>query len=173
MSGSLRNLLTVLWALWHYQSAAPQSRTVARFFVTPFDTGLTTLKSDKYLQLAESAQIDYLIKTGLIREMLAKGYSFVNASQLVRFVKPVRFFSRVTVDSQLVYADDKCAYFCHTFLVKQIKHAKVFVKMKFKKGPVTIAPAELLGAFSGAKPLFVQRWDAALVAASTEADDKC
>ncbi len=167
MSGILRNLLTVVWALFRYRSATPQSRTVARFCVTPFDTGLATLKSDKYLQLAESAQIDYVIKTALIRDMLMKGCSFVNASQLVRFVKPVRLFSRVTVESQLVYADDKCAYFCHTFTVRQVKHAEVLVKMKFKKARVTVPPAELLGLFSGAKPRLVQRWDEALAAAST------
>jgi acyl-CoA thioesterase FadM len=168
MSGLLRNLLTLLRALWHHRSADPQSRTVARFLVTPFDTGIATLKSDRYLQMAESAQLDFGVKTGLWRVMLRQGYSFVNASQLVRFVKPVRLFDRVTVVSQLIYADAKCAYFRHVFTVDALLHADVFVKMKFKKGRLTIAPAELMGNFDGPKPGWLQHWDDTLSAAPAD-----
>ena len=59
MSGLIRNFFTLVAALWRYNTASPQSRTTASFFITPFDTGIATLKSDKYLQLAESAQVDY------------------------------------------------------------------------------------------------------------------
>jgi acyl-CoA thioesterase FadM len=159
MSGLLRNLLTVLRALLRYGSTDPQSRTVAHFWVTPFDTGIATLKSDCYLQMAESAQLDYGIKTGLLRDMLRQGYSFVNASQLVRFSRPVRLFSRVSVASQVVFADTRCAYFHHVFSVGTAVHADVLVKMKFKKGRLTIPPAELLGMFPGPKPALLQHWD--------------
>jgi hypothetical protein len=164
MSGLLRNLLTIIAALWRYNSGSPLARTVAWFFITPLDTGITRLKSDKYLQLAEAAQLDYLIQTGVIGGVLAKGYSFVNAAQLVKFAKPVGIFSRVQVETRVLYADDKCAYFSHTFMVGQVRHAEVLVKMKFKKGPVTVAPGTVLGAFTGDKPLCVQRWDETLAA---------
>lgn len=164
MSGILRNLLTIVWALLRYRSASALSPTVAHFFVTPLDTGLATLKSDRYLQMAESAQFDYVIKTALIHPMLAKGYSFVNASQLVKFVKPVRLFQRVRVESRVMYADDKCAWFCHTFTVRHIRHAEVLVKMKFKQGGITVPPEKLLGVFKGAKPAAIQAWDEALAA---------
>ena len=165
MSGLLRNLLTIIRALWHYRSVGPQSRLQVTFLVTPFDTGIATLKSDRYLQMAESAQLDYVIRTGLVRDMLSRGYSFVNASQLVRFARPVRLFSRVAVASQVMYADDKCAYFHHVFTVGTLLHAEVFVKMKFKKGRLTIAPAELLGSFAGPKPALLQHWNDTLAAA--------
>lgn len=164
MSGLLRNLLTMICALWHHRSADPQSRTVVRFLVTPFDTGIATLKSDRYLQMAESAQLDYVIRTGLLRDMLRQGYSFVNASQLVRFSRPVRLFDRVVVSSQVIHADAKCAYFHHVFTVGASPHAEVFVKMKFKKGRLTIAPDQLLGAFAGPKPALLQHWDDTLAA---------
>lgn len=165
MSGLLRNLLTLFGSLRHYRSANPQSRTLVHFLVTPFDTGIATLKSDRYLQMAESAQLDYGIKTGLLRDMLRQGCSFVNASQLVRFARPVRLFSRVAVASQVIHADDKCAYFHHVFSVGTSVHAEVFVKMKFKKGRLTIAPAQLLGNFAGPKPVLLQHWDDTLGAA--------
>ncbi|MFI5444864.1 thioesterase family protein [Polaromonas sp. UC242_47] len=156
--------MTIVWALLRYRSASALSPTVAHFFVTPLDTGLATLKSDRYLQMAESAQFDYVIKTALIHPMLAKGYSFVNASQLVKFVKPVRLFQRVRVESRVMYADDKCAWFCHTFTVRHIRHAEVLVKMKFKQGGITVPPEKLLGVFKGAKPAAIQAWDEALAA---------
>ena len=166
MSGLLRNLLTIVRALRHHRSAGPQSRTLVHFRVTPFDTGIATLKSDRYLQMAESAQLDYVIRTGLLRLMLRQRYSFVNASQLVRFARPVRLFDRVAVTSQVVYADARCAYFHHVFSVRSALHAEVFVKMKFKKGTLTIVPAELLGAFPDPKPMLLQHWDDALSAAA-------
>ena len=164
--GLLRNLLTLLSALWHYRSVSAQSRTLVHFRVTPLDTGIATLKSDRYLQMAESAQLDYVIRTGLVRVMLRQGYSFVNASQLVRFTRPVRLFKRVAVSSQVIHADDKCAYFQHLFTVGNVLHAEVAVKMKFKKGRLTIAPAGLLGHFAGPKPAFLQHWDDTLAAAA-------
>ena len=164
MSGLIRNFFTLVAALWRYNTASPQSRTTASFFITPFDTGIATLKSDKYLQLAESAQVDYLIQTGLVKQMLGSRYSFVNAAQLVKFIKPVRLFNRVRVETQVVYADDKCAWFSHGFFVGETRHAEVTVKMKFKNGPVTVAPGLLLGAFVGDKPLWAERWDETLAA---------
>lgn len=168
MAGLLRNLLTLLGALRQQRSVGPQSETRVRFFVTPWDTGLRTLKSDRYLQMAESAQLDYGIKTGLLRDMLGKRCSFVNASQLVRFVRPVRLFSRVAVASRVIFADAKCAYFQHVFSVKDSVHAEVFVKMKFKQGRLTVHPAELLGRFTGPKPDFLQHWDAALTVGTAQ-----
>lgn len=162
MSGLIRNLLTLLAALRHYRSAGLQSRTALHFRITPFDTGLATLKSDRYLQMAESAQLDYGIKTGLLGDMLRRRCSFVNASQLVRFARPVRLFNRVAVATQVIHADSKCAYFHHVFSVGASVHAEVFVKMKFKQGRLTVNPADMLGAFDGAKPALLQHWDQTL-----------
>jgi acyl-CoA thioesterase FadM len=171
MSGLLRNLLTMLRALWHSRRVEPQSRTLVHFRVTPFDTGIATLKSDRYLQMAESAQLDYVIRTGLLRVMLRQRYSFVNASQLVRFARPVRLFDRVAVTSQVIYADARFAYFHHVFRVGTSLHADVAVKMKFKKGRLTVAPAELLGSFDGPKPAWLQHWDDTQAAAPQEQEE--
>ena len=64
MSGLLRNFITFLLGLSAYGSKTIGEVTKLSFWVTPFDSGIRVLKSDKYLQLAEAAQIDYLIKVG-------------------------------------------------------------------------------------------------------------
>lgn len=162
MSGFIRNFLTVLRALLSYASASPLSRTASHFWVTPFDTGLSKLKSDKYFQLAEAAQFDYMVKTGLIGTTLKRSIHFVNLAQMVKFGKPIRLLSRVTVQSQVLYADDKQVYFSHTLFAQGQQCAEVLVKMKFKDGAVTVNPQTLLGPVALAKPPALQLWDDAL-----------
>ena len=162
MSGLLRNLLTVIGALRHWRSMPVQSHTSAWFLVTPLDTGFSRLKSDKYLQLAEAAQVDYVIKTGLLATIRQRGCAFVNLSQLVRFARPVHLFSRVRVDTYIVYADARHAWFCHCYYVGPVQCAEVLVKMKFKRGTLTVAPSEFIGPFTGPQPAFVKAWDDAL-----------
>lgn len=151
--------MTALWALLFWRSATPQGPTVAHFRVTPFDTGLLMLKSDQYLQFAEAAQVDFMIKTALMGRLLADRVSFVNAALMVRFAKPVRMFSRVRVESCVAYADGRYAWFVHAFSVRGMPCAQVMVKMKFKKGPVTLPTDQALGVFNGPCPTWVAQWE--------------
>lgn len=162
MSGLLRNLLTLLMALRHWRSVPPLGRTSAWFLITPLDTGIATLKSDKYLQLAESAQVDFIIKTGLLPAMRRQGCAFVNLAQLVRFAKPVKLFDRVRVDTHIAFADAKHAWFQHTVHRGPDLCAQVLVKMKFKRGALTVAPAAFIGEIQGPAPELVEAWEQAL-----------
>jgi acyl-CoA thioesterase FadM len=162
LSGLIRNLLTTLLALFSYASISPLSRIASHFWVTPLDTGISKLKSDKYFQLVEAAQFDYMVRTGLIGTTVKQGTHFVNVAQMVRFMRPIKLFSRVTVQSQVVYADDKLVYFSHTLLVQDEQCAEVLVKMKFKQGGKTVKPQELLGPVALVKPPALQLWDDAL-----------
>jgi Thioesterase-like superfamily len=162
LSGFIRNLLTVLRAVFGYASVNPLSRIVSRFWVTPLDTGISKLKSDKYFQLVEAAQFDYMVRTGLIGTTLKRGTHFVNLAQMARFTRPIKLFSRVTVQTQIVYADDKLVYFSHQLMAHGQPGAEVLVKMKFKKNGLTVNPQDLLGPVSMDKPAALQRWDEAL-----------
>ena len=95
MSGLLRNIIAFLIGVFAYGSKAVDDVTEIKFLVTPFDSGVRVLKSDKYLQFAETAQVDYLLKTGKLVSILRSGASFVNVAQLVRFIRPVSIFARV------------------------------------------------------------------------------
>jgi hypothetical protein len=144
VSGLLRNLLAFVVALFAQGSKAVDEETELGFWVTPLDTGIRVLKSDKYLQFAETAQVDYLVKTRRFFPILRSGANFVNVAQLVRFFRPVAMFGRVRVRTRLIYADDKCAYFSHQVHASGGLAAEVLVKMKFKKGRLTVAPGLLL-----------------------------
>lgn len=146
-----------------YGSKKIESVTELDFRVTPFDSGFRFLKSDKYLQFAETAQIDYLIKVGKIFKIIHAGTSFVNVAQLVKFFRPVSIFSRIRVETQLIYADEKCAYFSHVMHAHDGLAAEVLVKMKFKKGRMTVAPNVFFPLSFAAVPASVLSLESALV----------
>jgi acyl-CoA thioesterase FadM len=161
VSGLIRNLFTLLWAFCR-GAADPASRVVAHFWISPLDAGTHVLKSDKYLQLAEAAQLDYLIRTKLMGTLLRRRLRFVNASQLVKFSKPIAMLRRVRVETAIVFADEKCAYFSHALFLGDQQHAEVLVKMKFKKGALTVPPGEVIAQRFGARPAHIEAWDRAL-----------
>lgn len=164
VSGLLRNLLTRLQAFFALRVTDVRSPVIAHFWVSPLDSGISVLKSDKYLQFAEAAQLDYLVKMGLFNTLLRDGLRFVNAAQLVKFTRPIGMFKYVRVETSIVYADDKCAYFSHSMFLGNIQHGEVLVKMKFKKGSITVRPGDLIGHSFAAKPLHIETWDRALEA---------
>jgi acyl-CoA thioesterase FadM len=164
VSGLLRNLITFIQALFVRGSLSPRSSVASHFRITPFDCGLKVLKSDKYLQLAEAAQLDFLVRTGLVKKLLRSRVGFVNAAMLIRFGRPIGMFRRVRVETQIVHADERCAWFSHTLAVGELKHAEVLVKMKFKRGSITVPPAEFIDGAFGPKPAHLQQWDQTLEA---------
>ena len=163
MSGIIRNLLTLFQALFAARTD-PRSRVSSHFWVTSLDSGTRVLKSDKYFQLAEAAQLDFLVKTSLLAKLLRGGVHFINASQLVKFARPIGVFKRVRVETAIIYADAKCAYFSHAMFVGSQQHGEVLVKMKFKKGAVTCPPSEIIDTHFQSKPVHVEIWDQALEA---------
>jgi acyl-CoA thioesterase FadM len=164
VSGLIRNLFTLIWALFARDRFDAQSRVSCHFLVTPFDCGTSVLKSDKYLQLVESAQLDFLIRTKLIGKLMRSSIHFVNASQLVKFMRPVRVFRRVRVETSIIYADEKCAYFSHSLFLQNQQHGEILVKMKFKRGSVTISPMEIAGSLPSVKHEHLRAWDQTLEA---------
>jgi acyl-CoA thioesterase FadM len=164
VSGLLRNIIAFFVGLFTYGSRAAEDMTVLRFWVTPFDSGLRILKSDKYLQLAETAQVDYLLKVGKLFSILRSGVGFVNVAQLVKFSRPISVFSSVRVETRLIYADEKCAYFSHAMHANGVQAAEVLVKMKFKKGRITVPPSSLLSVSFTAVPTKILSWEPALEA---------
>jgi acyl-CoA thioesterase FadM len=164
VAGLFRNLLTLLRALFAARTTDPGARVVAWFWVTPLDAGIRVLKSDRYLQFAEAAQLDYLVRSRLMPALLRRRLSFVNASQLVKFSRPIAMFTRVRVETAIIFADDKFAWFSHAMFVGAEPHAEVLVKMKFKKGSLTVRPGELIAQRFDAKPPQLEAWDRALEA---------
>ena len=155
MSGFLRNFLTLLAALFKRDPAILQTGCSCTFWVTPFDLGIRTLKSDKYLQLAESAQLDFGVRSGLLGRMRRARCSMVNLEQQIQFTQPTKLFDKVCVKTTIVFADAKFVHFQHLFSVDGRQCASVLVKAKFKAGRITKSAIDLTGLCFSNKPLDV------------------
>ena len=143
MSGFWRNLLTVIVALFKRDSAILQTGCFCNFWVSPFDVGVQTLKSDKYLQLPEAAQLDFSVRSGLLKRMQQTRCSMVNVGQQIEFGKPITLFNRVCVQTNIVFADKRFVHFHHVFSVYGVTCANVVVKAKFKAGRITQSAVEM------------------------------
>lgn len=162
MSGLIRNLLSFFIGWLGSGSTKHNETTLRRFFITPFDCGIRSLKSDQYFALAESAQVDFLLKTGLFFELIKSKVHFVNLAQMAQFSKPVPVLSLLQVQTQVIACDDKCAYFSHAFSLSGVHVAQVFVKMKFKQAGLTIPAKQFFPQCSQTLPSQLTAWNSAL-----------
>ena len=137
MSGFWRNLLTLLMAVFKRDSAILQTGCTCTFWATPFDVGVRNLKSDKYLQFAEAAQLDFGVRSGLLGRMRRARCAMVNVEQRIQFTQPIKLFDKVCVNTTIVFADAKFVHFLHRFTLKGQQCASVQVKAKFKAGRIT------------------------------------
>ena len=152
MSGFWRNLLTLVIGIFKRHAGIRRSSFTCTFWVTPFDVGICTLKSDKYFQLAEAAQLDFGVRSGLIGRMWRVRCAMVNVEQQVQFGHPIKLFDRVCVRTNIAFADAKFVHFLHTFNVRGQQCATVTVKAKFKTGRMTQSASDLTGFDSVIKP---------------------
>lgn len=135
----MRLLLTVAKALVAGRSP-PGAAVSCRFRVMPWDVGVSTFKSDRYFTVADAAQFDFAIRTGLLRPALREGVRWINLAQACHFERPLRLFQPFDVLTAVACADERHAYFSHRFETSGQLHAEVLVKVKFKQGRLTVPP---------------------------------
>ena len=152
MSGFWRNLLTLMIAVFKKDSSILSSGCSCTFWITPFDVGISKLKSDKYLQLAEAAQLDFGVRSGLLGRMRRARCAMVNVEQRIQFTQPIKLFDKVCVNTTIVFADSKFVHFQHLFFVNRRPCASVLVKAKFKAGRITKSAIDLTGLSFSDKP---------------------
>jgi acyl-CoA thioesterase FadM len=155
----MRNVLTACRAM--LLPRQPASAAMAcRFRVLPWDVGVRTLKTDRYLGVVESAQLAFAIRAGLLKRFLTGRLSWVNVAQCARFERPLHLFDTYTVTTRVECVDDKHAYLSFRFASAAGEHAVVLLKTKFKQGRKTVPPRELLGACTSQEPALVLLLDA-------------
>lgn len=81
---------------------------------------------------------------------------------LAGFLRPIRLFQRVRVETTIVFADQRFAYFSHVFFVDEVQHGEVLVRMKFKKGAITVPLTNFIELGFNEKPAPLVHWDQAL-----------
>ena len=130
-----------------------------RFRVMPWEVGTRILNSERYYAVAEAAQVDLVMRTGLMFRMVREGVHWANVAQVARFRAPLKLLQSFTVVTQIECADTKHAYLAHRFVSPEGEHALVGVKAKFKRGSLTVPPRELFGDLPDAWTALAQSLD--------------
>ncbi len=106
----------------------------------PWDVGIATFKSDRYFTVADVAQFDFAIRCGLLGPFLGEGVRWISLAQACSFKRPLRLLQPYSVRTQVVCVDGRHAYISHSFESAGQVNARVLVKMKFKRGRLTVPP---------------------------------
>ena len=138
-----------------------------RFRVTPTDLDLLRhMNNGTYLQLADVARIDMMIRSGAWRRMGQLGWISVVASETITFRRQLRIGWRFTIETQIIGWDEHCFIIEQHFVHDGEIAAKCYVRQLFvrRRGGI-LRPAAVLGEFGWPEalpemPEWVRLWAA-------------
>jgi acyl-CoA thioesterase FadM len=90
--------------------------SVLRLRVWPTDMDLNFhLNDGRYMSLAGLARVDLMLRSGLLRRAVKRGWYPVVASAIVRYRREIKWMEKFTLRSRIVGWDEKWVYFEHRF----------------------------------------------------------
>lgn len=116
----LRSLCSYVRATWLSRplrvTDAATYRSVC--LTSDVDVYLSHMNNARYLREIDLARIEFLLRTGLWRELRARGGLMFTIANSVRYRKFVRTFSRYEIRTRLVYWDDVSLFFEYRFVTR-------------------------------------------------------
>lgn len=105
-----------------------------RFRVMPWDCDINIhLTNGRYPQRLDHARTDYFLRIGSGLLFAHKQWRSVLASQTITFIREIKPFSLVDIESRVLYWDQKYFYTEHRFMVNGCLHAKTVARVAVLK----------------------------------------
>lgn len=82
------------------------------------DVYLSHMNNARYLREVDLARVEFVLRTGLWRELRARGGLMFTIANSVRYRKFVRTFARYEIRTRLVYWDDETLFFEYRFVTR-------------------------------------------------------
>ena len=157
-----RLVLTIIRALLSEKVRCDEN-SVSKWRVLPNDIdAYGHMNNGRYLTLLGLAAIDAVIRTGLLKSSLKRGYLFIWDQSQVRWQRPLKLFEKFTIEIQMLYCEGRYLYATGIFVKKNGKiAAKIHYRccLKSRKGE-NLDAREILAMdgltlphFSGPSPL--------------------
>ncbi|XP_030766892.1 protein THEM6-like [Sitophilus oryzae] len=83
---------------------------------TDIDYYLNHMNNARYLRELDFAKIDFYERTGLYRNIVAKGGSLFAGATTIRYRRFIRVFSRYQISTKIIYWDNQNIYIEHKFI---------------------------------------------------------
>lgn len=116
----LRSLFSYVSATWLQKSLRATDTAVytSVCLTTDLDVYLTHMNNARYLREIDLARIEFLLRTGVWRELRRRGGLIFTIANSVRYRKFVRTFKRFEIRTRIVYWDDVSIFFEYRFVTR-------------------------------------------------------
>ena len=152
-----------------------------RFITLPTDLDINRhMNNGVYFSIMDVARFDMLVRNGVWKMMLDKGWYPVVASETITFRKSLGLWDRFTIESRLVGHDDKAVYMEQRFVRpgpggEPEVYAQGFIRARFlRKSGGTVPVPELIAEFGAIEgqgiPEWIERWGADVALPATKAN---
>ena len=133
MSHALRSLAVLAHNPWG-KPANPLKPFHFYFRVMPWDCDINIhLTNGRYPQRLDHARTRFFLQIGSGLLFAHKGWRSVLASQTLIFIREIKPFALVDIESRVLYWDEKYFYMEHRFLVEGRLHAKCVARIAVLK----------------------------------------
>lgn len=125
----------------------PLHRSRLFFHVWPHDCDFNLhLTSSRYFAVMDLCRIDLLVRMGLGRLILKKGWKFVVGAQEISYIREIPPFARFQVTTQIMGWDDKYFYIEHRVSRKGKLHALAHIRIAAIEKNRVISMSEIMEA---------------------------
>ena len=143
-------------------SLAQLSEVAIRCSITDLDPMLE-MNNGRVLTLYDIGRTDFIIRTGLAKQLFKNRWGMVVAGSTVQYRKRIRWFDKVTIKTQLVGLDEKWLYLEHSMWVKGKPCSSVLLRNGVTQGGKVIEMARVLDALGESELVmtpepWVQEW---------------
>ena len=140
------------------------------FRVMPWDMDLNMhLTNTRYPALIDVGRVQWFAEIGLLPLIMKGGWRTVVASQTITFVREIKPFAKVDIESRVLYWDRKYLYSEHRFLVGGKLHCKALARIALVRGGRVRSFSSLLQALDKYHGREVLEYEAPLPSAEIQA----
>ncbi|MDF1764196.1 MAG: thioesterase family protein [Oleibacter sp.] len=134
MINYLRYFLLLFNVPWRFDAKKSQQTlygiSVTSLRVMPWDIDLNLhLTNSRYPAFLDIVRTKQFFELGIISLFVRGGWTTVLASQTVTFIREIKPFEKIRIESKLLYWDDKYFYVEHRWLVKNKLHCKAIARV--------------------------------------------
>lgn len=166
----MNKLLRLLWLMWRARRAprlAPTDVSRVPFRVLPNDLDLQKhMNNGVYLSIMDLGRMDLMVRSGVWRELSARGYYPVVVSSTITYRRSLDPWQSYELESRIIGIDDVAGYMEQRFVRDGEICARGVIKARFLKKNGGIVPVpellELFGLDPAEHPLpdWIEQWSA-------------
>jgi len=122
-----------------------RGESVIRLRVWPTDMDLNFhLNDGRYVSLSGLGRVDLMLRTGLLRRALKRGWYPVVGSVMIRYRREIRAFEKFELHSRILGWDEKWFYFEHRFEKRGDLAALAYARGVMRTREGAVSPADVL-----------------------------